>query len=558
MRYFPSSVLAICVLAGCGGKESGSTGAQLQSEVTSSTAAEGDGAGRGLSVSGSDDAMPAAPVGDVADSWIDDRAATNGHTARKRADFADTSESYVVSPPKPDPIASTARIERRPAPTDKPKRQIQSGTLTAGSIDDHVKFDEFRSYMSTAQQRGLAGELFAYGIDRRIIITVKNAAGEAIGDARVTLRQDPRQQQGGNRTQSPDDILLNVATGSDGRALFIPRVDAPRAGTEFLLSVTPPGGGDSMSQRVSVDQSPWTVTLPQAKAALPTKLDLALVVDTTGSMGDELEYLKVEIDNIAAAVRERFPNVDQRYSLILYRDQGDQYVTRTFDFTSSLHDFRNTLAKQSAAGGGDYPEAMHLALDQATHLSWRKTKTARVLFLVGDAPPHSAFTKATFDAIKQLRAAEVTMFPVAASGVRDRAEFVMRNAAFLTLGQYLFLTDHSGVGNPHAKPHTSQFSVERLDQLMIRMIAIELAGKPLLPRDIIANENSNPISPTEPLQPEGQHQTQVPPFPYEGVPEEHYGSAQASLLNQTQPSLLFRWLLAGVALVGFLFLDRRC
>ena len=33
------------------------------------------------------------------------------------------------------------------------------------------------------------------------------------------------------------------------------------------------------------------------------------------------------------------------------------------------------------------------------------------------------------------------------------------------MGQYLFLTDHSGIGNPHAKPTTSNYTVERLDQL---------------------------------------------------------------------------------------------
>src|SRR5262245_23215819 len=69
-------------------------------------------------------------------------------------------------------------------------------------------------------------------------------------------------------------------------------------------------------------------TLPGAKA----RLDVALVLDTTGSMTDELSYLQAEFDALSASIRERFPSSDQRWSLVLYRDEGDQYVTRGFDF----------------------------------------------------------------------------------------------------------------------------------------------------------------------------------------------------------------------------------
>ena len=62
--------------------------------------------------------------------------------------------------------------------------------------------------------------------------------------------------------------------------------------------------------------------MSDAEAERPQRLDLALVIDTTGSMGDELEYLKTEIDSIVARLRETFPNVDQRYALIVYRDRG--------------------------------------------------------------------------------------------------------------------------------------------------------------------------------------------------------------------------------------------
>ena len=140
-------------------------------------------------------------------------------------------------------------------------------------------------------------------------------------------------------------------------------------------------------------------------------------------MGDELEYLKVEIDSIAARIKRLFPDVDQRFALILYRDNRDEYVTRTFDFTGSISDFRSQLAKQQASGGGDYPEAMQEALRQANELSWRDGSAARVAFLVGDAPPHAQHFDQTLESVMQLRRKEVTLFPIAASGVRREAEY---------------------------------------------------------------------------------------------------------------------------------------
>jgi hypothetical protein len=292
------------------------------------------------------------------------------------------------------------------------------------------------------------------------------------------------------------------------------------------------------------DQAPWRITLPDTRARLPRKLDLALVVDTTGSMSDELEYLKIEIDSIAKAIYEMFPDVDQRYALVVYRDDGDRYVTRSFDFTGSLEEFRVTLSEQSAQGGGNYPEAMHLALENAGRLDWRDRDTARVLFLVADAPPHDRFAGRTLGAVEALRAEGVRVFPVAASGAAMKAEFVMRAAGFLTLGQYLFLTDHSGVGNAHARPHVPEYQVERLDRLMIRMIASELAGRRLAADEVIALESGDGSLP------------RFDEGPIDGQQQDPRGPA-APVAARVSSSLngLPRWLLLLAAVLGLCVVD---
>jgi hypothetical protein len=208
------------------------------------------------------------------------------------------------------------------------------------------------------------------------------------------------------------------------------------------------------------------------------------VIDTTGSMGDELEYLKVELDSIVTQVREAHPNIDIRFALITYRDHGDSYVTRRFDFTNSLDDMRANLDAQHAAGGGDYPEAVHLALEETLALAWRSESTARMVFLVADAPPHDEFLARTIESIDELRESEIRVFPVAASGAGG-AEFVMRSAAFLTMGEYLFLTNHSGYGLNHEQPDTAKYDVETLAQLMFRKIGSELAGEKIAAGDVI-------------------------------------------------------------------------
>lgn len=107
--------------------------------------------------------------------------------------------------------------------------------------------------------------------------------------------------------------------------------------------------------------SPAELVEARAEASLQragrTELDVQLVLDTTGSMGDELSYLQGEFDAIATQVRAKFPTVTPRWSLVVYKDHGDAYVAKGFDFTPDTGRFRAELRAQSAGGGGDTPEA---------------------------------------------------------------------------------------------------------------------------------------------------------------------------------------------------------
>lgn len=209
----------------------------------------------------------------------------------------------------------------------------------------------------------------------------------------------------------------------------------------------------------------------------PNVLEIGFVLDTTGSMGDELAYLKVEMRSIAQTIAQEFPGIEQRYALVAYRDHGDAYIVRHHDF-EPLDAFVQHLGAQSAGGGGDFPEAMDAAMEAAARLDWSPS-AAQLTFLVADAPPHAADYQRYVTATHALADANVSVYPVASSGVETVCEYLMRWAARATGGEYIFLTDHSGIGNPHADPHVDQYEVKTLRDHMLEVIRIELgAGQP--------------------------------------------------------------------------------
>lgn len=220
-------------------------------------------------------------------------------------------------------------------------------------------------------------------------------------------------------------------------------------------------------------------------AAAHTDLDVQLVLDTTGSMGDELQYLQSEFDAIAAKIKVRFPNVTPRWSLVVYRDKGDEYLTRQFDFTTDTNKFRRDLRAQSAAGGGDTPEAVVEGLSTGLKQNWRtgaqQSNVAKMIFWVADAPAHPGEGRVLANVIRNAKAKGVHIYPIASSDTDDAAEYQMRSAAQMTGGRYVFLTNDSGIGNDHAEPHIPCYNVTRLDNAIVRMIQVEMTGRHVEP-----------------------------------------------------------------------------
>jgi Mg-chelatase subunit ChlD len=134
---------------------------------------------------------------------------------------------------------------------------------------------------------------------------------------------------------------------------------------------------------------PGLPTDRQAAGQTPV-IEAVFVLDTTGSMGGLIQAAKDKIWSIASTMAAAEPAPIIRMGLVAYRDRGDDYVTRVVDLSSDLDAIHAELFQLQANGGGDGPESVNQALHDALHrISWgQEPQTYRVVFLVGDAPPH--------------------------------------------------------------------------------------------------------------------------------------------------------------------------
>ena len=127
---------------------------------------------------------------------------------------------------------------------------------------------------------------------------------------------------------------------------------------------------------------------------------------------------------------------------------------------------------QSAGGGGDYPEALNEGLEEALMQEWSEDAIARIVFLVLDAPPHhnSEVIKDLQSQIEYAASMGIKIIPITASGINRQTEYLMKFMSVMTNGTYVFLTDHSGIGNSHLDPIVKDFEVEKLNDLLVRLV----------------------------------------------------------------------------------------
>lgn len=176
-------------------------------------------------------------------------------------------------------------------------------------------------------------------------------------------------------------------------------------------------------------------------------VEVTFVLDTTGSMGPLIEAAKRKIWSIATSIVDCSPGADIRMGLVAYRDIGDAYVTKTFTLTPDIQDLYGNLLALRAQGGGDWPESVNEALHVAvTKMPWTQdSNVTRIMFLVGDAPPHMDYAQDVKypEVMRMARERGIIVNAVQAGSARDTAR-VWTEIAQMGGGEYIPIPQDGG------------------------------------------------------------------------------------------------------------------
>ena len=338
---------------------------------------------------------------------------------------------------------------------------IEYGTLTAGEWKDNDNYDFWKGLFEREEWKGFA-QSWKMIPDMRFAVTLTNGQNAA-KNVRVEM-------------YAGEHLMASAVSDSYGKAYLNPH----------LLSKTPLGdlvAADRLVVYSSSKAKEYPITPDDLAAGGMTvndvsgekfnALDLMFVVDTTGSMGDELEYLKKELDNVISTVSEENDGLDIALSLNFYRDEGDEYVVKSNPFTTDIPSTLKMLDGEYSDGGGDFPEAVDQALNDAlTAHDWRDG-SVKLLFLVLDAPPHrdnEESISSIGNSIAEAAKIGVRIIPIASSGIDTETEFLLRLMSLASGGTYTFLTDDSGVGESHLEPTIGDYDVKKLNDLLVKII----------------------------------------------------------------------------------------
>ncbi|WP_338552363.1 VWA domain-containing protein [Paenibacillus sp. KS-LC4] len=392
---------------------------------------------------------------------------TGNTTAENAATESDEGSSTKEdsSPSKEEfaePVPEGERREGGDRRYSSQQAEVKPGQLTAGEWDDLAAWQRFGNLLNSKEGDDNKYYWWFHAFNRLEVIVT--SGGRAVSDAVVKLSDNQR------------ELVWEARTNTDGKAyLFAGLFDKDQGDKQSNYRVEVQAGqySKSLSSIKLPEQGTLKVDLG-GEAEPSNQVDIMFVVDTTGSMEDELRYLEAELKDVIGRVSEQHgQQLDMRLSANFYKDKYDDYTVKSFPFTKDVDEVVRKIAAEKADGGGDYPEAVDAALrDAILEHDWSKQARARLLFLVLDAPPH--YKEEVVHEIQELMqtaaANGIRIIPVASSGVDVPTEYLLRFMAVATGGTYLFLTDDSGIGGEHLEPAAGEYEVKPLNDLLVEMI----------------------------------------------------------------------------------------
>lgn len=334
---------------------------------------------------------------------------------------------------------------------------LPAGQITAGEWNDLDNWDFWKDLMGEEEYAKVRNNWSIF-TNKRVSVEVKDAQGKPAVNCTVQLKIDGATE-------------WTTKTDNQGKAVLWLALYNPQTVGDFTLKAECGNITVSEPDPVFFEAGINELNLPTSWDN-PSNVDISFIVDATGSMSDELVYLKAELTDVIERIEEFVPSSALRLSSVFYRDVEDDYLTRELEFTSNKDNLINFISTQEADGGGDYPEAVHTGLEESLDMEWSADAICRIIFLILDAPPHDQpNVKADLQELLADAAEKgVKIIPIAASGIDKDTEFLLRLVAQVTNGTYVFITDHSGIGNDHLEATVGEFEVEFLNDLIVRLV----------------------------------------------------------------------------------------
>ena len=349
--------------------------------------------------------------------------------------YGTTKKSYItssISAIKSESISS--KLSGKVSGVKINSQEPQSGLLTAGEINDLEKWGEWKENLKKDAYKEIQQNWNFY-LENRIQVAINDNKGLPLNNIKVSLFNESNQ------------LVMTARTDFTGEVTLFKDLNQKCEDDYYTLQIQQ--NKRILGKKITNTYKRIEFTLDEQSQS--NDIDVMFTIDATGSMGDEIDYLKSELKNIITRLDKSID--DKRVALTFYRDFGDAYVVKDFDFNSNIDAVKDILSHQGAGGGGDYEEAVEQALKVSMSKNWNTNAKAKLLFLLLDAPPH--FTKENVAIIKeQIKLAQekgIKIIPIVASGADKSVEFLMRFFSVSTNGTYVFITDDSGIGNPHLK-----------------------------------------------------------------------------------------------------------
>ena len=335
-----------------------------------------------------------------------------------------------------------------------------AGQLTAGSWSDNENWGFFSNLISSGR---LSYPLFGLDPTKRILVNVKTKDGKAVPNAAVEL------------VTEKDEVIWKGVTDYMGRVYLINKNDnenifvkmaSSKEKQPVVLSQSHPNNRYDYEQAIIAAYSAQAEIVIDGKGEHYKNADIMFIIDSTGSMYDEMNFLQSEFTEIT----NRIGNENTRYSVNFYRDEGDDYLTKCSGFSSDVSEVQEILNNESAAGGKGQIAAVAQALDETMNADDWSDDSVKLAFLIFDAPPYKEAADSLAQSVETAAAKGIRLIPVVGSGSDSDVEMFGRAIAIETGGVYVFLTDDSGIGESHEEPIIGEHEVKPLVDIITDII----------------------------------------------------------------------------------------